>query len=534
MLSTTNNTQLLINLSSKMTICLSALFLFILCSFLCGARGHGSMTVPLPRGSLSTKESYVPGGFDPSAPVDIKPHFPAGNKTAFPGSGLRSQMYSAGPPGWVPFLPLSSLFRWRYGVCGDPRSPNQEHLRGGKYYHNAKIVGTYVQGEEISIEVKINAHHNGFIEIHLCDVDKCNGEISENCFKKRHCVQLQRAPDEECDSGMSKRCGPIDRNYPGRWYFPCSTVPNTGKFFEIYGENNRISYLLPKDLSCEHCVLQWFWTAANSCNPPGVIEYFDGPDGPKNWGDCPGQGGAKGGVARNQGPCGKERFAEEYLQCSDIKVLPEKGSDNDPTTEPSPTNNEMPSTTPSLSISSDVAMTPSVEQSQEPFSKPSMSAAVSQIPSESIDSTTSPAPVVTPEETIAPSPSKTYKNKRRPYGKYNVTEGRAKGWRAIRDIVLIGDSLRIVSLYDMHEVDISMFKTVSIEALTKKGIKNATFFVNGDKVFEDKRPRFYISGKESTRDPKPWVDLDKYRNRWVKIMVAAGGDVDSILIKLNW
>lgn len=515
-------------------MCLAVLFLFTLCPTLYLVHGHGSMTIPLPRGSLSTRKSYVPGGFDPAAPVDSKPHFPAGNKTASPGSGLRSQIYAAGPPGWVPFLPLSPIFRWRSGVCGDPRSPNQEHLRGGKYYHNAKIVGTYVQGGEISIEVKINAHHNGFIEIHLCDVDNCNGEISEQCFKKGHCVQLQRAPDEECDSGMSKRCGPIDRNYPGRWYFPCSTVPNNGKFFEFYGENDRISYLLPKDLSCEHCVLQWFWTSANSCNPPGVVEYFDGPDGPKNWGDCPGQGGAIGGVARNQGLCGKDSFPEEYLQCSDIKVLSSKKSDDDTATEPSSSVYEMVSITPSVSVSLDTTMSPPVEQSREPIPEPSMSAKISRIPSESVDATKSPALAMTPEETSTTSVTETHKNKRRPYGKYNITEGRARGWRAIRDIVLIGDGLRIVSLYEMHEVDISMFEKVSIEAVTKRGIKNATFFVNDDKVFEDKGPRFYISGKKSTRDPKPWVDLARYRNRWVKIMVVAGGDVDSILIKLIW
>lgn len=513
-----------------------ALLFFVSCTTVQHVIGHGSMTVPLPRGSLSTKDSYVPGGFDPSAPVDYKPHFPAGDKTASPGSGLKSQIYAAGPPGWVPFMPLSPTFRWRSGVCGDSRSPNQEHLRGGKYYHNGKIVGTYAQGEEISIEVKINAHHNGFIEVHLCDVEKCNGEISELCFKKGHCVQLQRAENKECDGGMSKRCAPIDRNYPGRWYFPCSTVPADGKHIEFYGENDRISYMLPKDLHCEHCVLQWFWTAANSCNPPGVIEYFDGPDRPRNWGNCPGQGGAIGGVARNHKTCGVDKFPEEYLQCSDIKILPDEGGDSDPSTKPEPTISQKILLKPSVSKSPDLTMTPSAKESLRPSITPSQAPPSSEKPSQTKSPKTSAStiPSEPPEKTRTPSPSKTYNKYRRPYGKYNVTEGRARGWHAIRDFVLIGDGLRIVSLYKMHEVDISMFETVSIEAIVKKGVQRATFFVNGDKVFVDTLPRFYISGKESTRDPKPWVDLDKFRNRWVRIMVVAGGDVDSKLIRLKW
>lgn len=49
------------------------------------------------------------------------------------------------------------------------------------------------------------------------------------------------------------------------------------------------------------------------------MAYFKGPDRPR-WGNCPGAGGARGGVAREKPPCGPRRFPEEYLQCADIRI----------------------------------------------------------------------------------------------------------------------------------------------------------------------------------------------------------------------
>merc|ERR1712190_621899 len=46
--------------------------------------------------------------------------------------------------------------------------------------------------------------------------------------------------------------GPIDSNYPGRWYHPPGMAVH------------KISYRIPVELSCSHCTLQWFWPTANS------------------------------------------------------------------------------------------------------------------------------------------------------------------------------------------------------------------------------------------------------------------------------
>ncbi|KAI0557180.1 Lytic polysaccharide mono-oxygenase cellulose-degrading [Gracilaria domingensis] len=157
------------------------------------------------------------------------------------------------------------------------------------------------------------------MQFHICDVAKCGGEISEDCFRQGHCYALRRAPNPNCDSGFDKQCAPIDRNYPLRWYLPCATKPENTQ--ERMG-NNKMTWLLPDDLVCDHCVLHWFWSAANTCNPPGVIDFYDGPDRPRNWGQCFGQSGARGGVTRVQKPCGPTRNPEEYYQCADVRILP--------------------------------------------------------------------------------------------------------------------------------------------------------------------------------------------------------------------
>lgn len=290
---------------------------------------HGAMIFPNPRGGLRDKVKYIENVVDKegSTEPDFKLHFPSGEKHNGVGGGLRSQIDEYKRINrnkkWEAFNPSDPSFVWRVGVCGDTkRGPHKnDHLRNGKYYNNAMRAANFTKGQTISLELGFNAHHNGFMELWVCDVSKCRGEISEDCFRKKGqdkaCWQLERAANARCDSGYSVHCGPKDLNFPGRWYLPCEQHARKVNGRMRYGYGN-IKYKLPPNLECDHCVLHWYWTAANTCNPPGVREYFDGPYGPKNWRNCPGQGGAKGGRT-TKGPCGEE-FPEEYNLCSDIRI----------------------------------------------------------------------------------------------------------------------------------------------------------------------------------------------------------------------
>lgn len=313
----------------KSSFCLVLILVISLAFLIQVVQGHGCVNTPNQRGSLTAKTDYIFRTIDSTSVIDYNPHFPAGHKGNRPLSGLFSQKQAAGPNGWVPYEPLKKGFVWRSGVCGDEKYGPQHHLRGGQYYNNGEIVATYTQGGTISIGLSVSAHHNGFMELHICDVSKCGGEISFDCFTSGNCRQLQRAPNPLCDSGTSRWCGPIDPNYKGRFYMPPTRYYGQDNVIERFGADENgdtILYQIPSDFYCEHCVLQWYWTSANTCNPPGVKEYFKSNHRPYGWGRLPGQGGAYGGVARGQKACGKSRFPEEYIQCIDVRITKRGGA----------------------------------------------------------------------------------------------------------------------------------------------------------------------------------------------------------------
>ncbi len=307
------------------------LFLFIFVTFYLTqeSNAHGGVTCPPPRGMTCPKKPGI-CSYEPSCKnnFDYKWFFPAGDKGTIPGSGKRSQEAAGGT--WSLYDPKNPSFKFRAGVCGDMAGDkNGEHLRGGKYYwpsDKPAIVGRYKAGEIFTSEIAINsdAHHNGYIEYMLCDVAQCGGEISEACLRSDACQKLKRPREEHCETN-SQDCAPIDPKYPTRWFIPCaqpSSPREDGRF-----EYKNIKFLLPKDVTCEHCVLQFYWTSANTCSPPGYVDYFEGPRGPKWWGECKGQSGARGGWVRGSWhkTCGGNEFPEEYYQCLDIAISPGNG-----------------------------------------------------------------------------------------------------------------------------------------------------------------------------------------------------------------
>lgn len=461
--------------SSFVTRALLICALLLLPALVAQVEAHGCMTYPNPRGSLTSRTAFIQYAVDARAPVDYFPHFPAGPRVPRPGAGIDSQRAAAGPRGWVPFEPLRKGFRWRSGVCGDSFRGPFEHIKGGRYYYNGKRVASFRQGSIISVQMAVNAHHNGFVEMHICDVGKCpHGEISQACFRRLQCTQLKRAWSKECQSGYSKRCAPIDRRYPGRWYLPCYAFRDGTDKIDRYGEGGTMTFELPDHLVCDHCVLQWFWTSANSCNPPGVIEYYDGPDRPRNWGRCKGQGGALGGVAREQRPCGGSKFPEEYLQCADIRVAPR---------------------------TSPVKRRPPPPRPRPPKKK-------------AVESKPLPPPRSPPRREKKPSGDR---------GEYDPSVWMRRGHRGVRDIILVENGRRVYSLNVQKYVRVRKGVLLSIEALTTSDVRAVEFSVDGKSLYVDRSPPFYILGSASRAFRPPL-------NRWTTITVKGGGDTDSVRI----
>ncbi|XP_026733298.1 uncharacterized protein LOC113497784 [Trichoplusia ni] len=155
----------------------------------------------------------------------------------------------------------------RCGVCGDAyNTPSpRPHELGGKY-GKGYIVATYAPGEVITTNVYISAYHMGFWEFRICTDPYDN---TQECFDQ-HLVELE--------DGETK-------------YYP----KDGSAYYEV-------KYRLPTDLVCDHCVLQWKYTAGN------------------NWGFC--EDGTQGLG------CGHQ---ENFFTCSDIAILGDSSYYPEPT-----------------------------------------------------------------------------------------------------------------------------------------------------------------------------------------------------------
>ena len=496
------------------------------------AAAHALMALPQVRGTLRHfKFNRNVPEVNSSAPADFLSHFPSGDKCIKPGCGVRSQEREAGRAGWTPFTPLEPSFRWRYGVCGDLKK-KPDHLRGGVFYNHAQVVAEYPQAGVVSVQINVLAHHNGFMELHVCDVARCGGEISEDCFRAGHCYPLPRARNPKCDAGTSKRCAPVDRAYPGRWYFPCSTRRH-GKGLQSFGgpSEETILYRLPENLACEHCVLQWFWSAANACNPRGVVEFFDGPDAPRTWGMCPGQAGALGGVTRVQQQCGRgrdgrQRFPEEYVSCADITILPrsdESGSRPRRTRAPA-----SPTATPTPSRSR--APSPRPNKSRSPSARPGKSSSPRPRPIHTPVSATDLFPSETPEASMEPSPEPSAFPEASPDVDAQLgNAGPSRRNGGISDIVLIADGEAVRSVNDGDEIDVSSYYRFTLEAKVKGAVPWVEFRVDGEWVRREYHVPYILTGNRGRRLTY-WRDAPL--NREIVLTTRTNRGVDKTRITL--
>lgn len=218
------------------------------------------------------------------------------------------------------------------GFCGTP-----DHMIGGSFmrYKTVPIVETYSEGQVVDFQAQLDTNHNGYFEFHLCDLDSCAAsDIDQNCFESKHCYKLERVRHPDCESpavDTTFDCGPVDDQQPTRWYVPC----RRGGLHLVGGANGYMRYRLPKGVSCEHCVIQWFWQTAHSCNPPGMREYFDRMNMPFGT-RCGGDAGSIGGISKNMGDC--PNGGEKFWSCADVTITDKNGQekiteDNDPSTD---------------------------------------------------------------------------------------------------------------------------------------------------------------------------------------------------------
>ena len=414
--------------------------------------GHGIVEFPPQRCANNPKSNLSKMGKDTDAPIDYKMHFPAGDKDNSPGAAKRSQEREVDE--WVPFEPLKKGYKWRAGVCGDEKNGKQEHQPGGKYYCDGKVVAEYSEGGVIDIHMHIVTNHGGFAEFHLCDIKNCQNKISEECFQNGHCYALERVPNDSCETGTDPDCNPIDPSFKGRWYFPCT---KSNQKVRLGGK--KMQYRLPKGVSCEHCVLHWYWGVTNGCYVPGQKAYYHGPHGPKNKGTCPGNGGGRGELRDYLKKCGGRDFTEDYYECIDIAIKPSNGE----------------KTSESIATA-----TPEIETL--PTSK------------EESDTTSLPKPTETP----VPD---------------NAGNSMFSGISVIGDDEMIAETVK-----EGEEIDVSGFEKIALEAKKTNTDGPVKFYINGKLEWTDYNAPFFLFGN---RGRTPTYRMKPPVNEKIDLMLEA-------------
>jgi hypothetical protein len=190
--------------------------------------GHGMVTVPVGRGSRWRVDGTAPVNYDDN-----------GSNCG----GFTNQWSNQGG---------------KCGICGDPyqNARPRRHEIGGSIGVSGVVVTTYNRNSVIEVTVKITANHLGKFKFDLCNTD--SEAENEECFG-RYPLKTSDGKDEY-------------------------SIGSAAGDYKVY-------LRLPTNLTCQHCVLRWTYTAGN------------------NWGWC-GDGSGRLG-------CGPQ---ETFRTCSDIKI----------------------------------------------------------------------------------------------------------------------------------------------------------------------------------------------------------------------
>ena len=185
------------------------------------------------------------------------------------------QSLPAGGPGLV----YADGRRWpngRHGLCGEPYKSTGGAVgpgdlsEGGRYATPPIIAARYAAGQTIDISIRVTAFHKGRFSFSLCKDPK---RFSQACLDEHKLVNA--------DGG-------------GLFYYPPGgdgQIPPGGAF--------KMRFKLPAGVTCDRCVLQWYWLTGNSCVPPGD------PRGDK----------------AQMGTCGVSNTPpEEFWNCADIAI----------------------------------------------------------------------------------------------------------------------------------------------------------------------------------------------------------------------
>lgn len=238
--------------------------------------GHGYMKVPKSRqyiANLQSKE-FCPQCYS---------------------SGGPSVVQAATPGGLFPTPTETAASAVRHTMCGDAvTTPVSARLYNPFTSPAASALPTYKPGQVMDIVVTITAHHRGHFEFRICDAAKLSDPrtVTWACADQ-NVLKRVSVPGE---------VSPVDVNHPERYYLEPECAPG-------YNTTITMKYQIPSTLTCERCIMQWWWVSANSCNPPDYAKRSPMPAASSScqwW-------------QPNLATCG-QAYPEEFWNCADIRI----------------------------------------------------------------------------------------------------------------------------------------------------------------------------------------------------------------------
>lgn len=119
------------------------------------------------------------------------------------------------------------------GTCGDPYQGPRENEAGGKYAQGVITRKYPSYKRKLPVKVVLTAYHKGYYEFKICPHNNPHTAVSQRCLD-RHPLRIVEG----------------SRRYRTRYYPHDSGV-------------HHMTLLLPRDIKCTQCVLQWRYRTGN-------------------------------------------------------------------------------------------------------------------------------------------------------------------------------------------------------------------------------------------------------------------------------
>ncbi|XP_067671635.1 uncharacterized protein [Haliotis asinina] len=121
----------------------------------------------------------------------------------------------------IPYLP--DMDEW-CGVCGDPIFTPRDHELHGKYVPRYVVTRTF-KTRTMCVSIQVDTFLGGYFEFSVCPHNFLDEAVTQECFSD----------------------------------YQLSIVGHGRRYYPHQVGLHQVKLVIPQDLTCRHCVLQWRW-----------------------------------------------------------------------------------------------------------------------------------------------------------------------------------------------------------------------------------------------------------------------------------